>query len=124
MSLLLENIATYLASNSVGTLGRDIFVGYMPESPPNVVVISPTGGQSPGLDGKEYPSVQIMVRDTSSRNGLAKAENIRNLLHKRAEITQALRGYCVAEESSPLQIGRTENGEFLFVNNFSWLVTV
>ncbi len=124
MANILEQIATYLATNGVGTLGDSIFIGYEPDLPQDVVVVFPSGGRPARTDGKEYPAVQVLVRNKSSKAGLQKAEQVRCLLHGKSDVLTTEAGICFANESSPIQLGRNSKGEFLFVVNFSWLVTI
>jgi hypothetical protein len=66
-----------------------IFIGKEPADPGNTVSIFETPGRSPQLtmDRKEkyeYPSVQIRVRSVSYQEGWEQIEEIKNVLHGRA----------------------------------------
>jgi len=121
---LLDEVVAYLANENVGTFGTDIFIGQEPDAPANVVTLYPTGGRPPSSDrDKEYPSVQVRVRNTGYVAGYTKANSIYSLLHTNTDNLATIRGRCIATQSSPSMIGRGENGEFIFVQNYYWLVS-
>lgn len=121
MATLLREVASYLETQGAGTFGTDLFIGFEPESPANCVTIYPTGGRPPAASGwKEYPTMQIRVRNTEYSDGYDKAEEIFGLLHKERNILTTFRGRCFAIQSSPIFIGHGKNGEFVFTQNFSW----
>jgi len=121
---LLDEVVAYLVSRNVGTFGTDLFIGHEPIAPSNVVTIYPTGGRPPSADrDKEYPSMQVRVRNISYVNGFTKATDILSLLHKEENYLTTTRGRCYTTQSSPSLMGRGENGEFIFVQNYYWLVS-
>lgn len=78
------DIVNYLADNGYGTLGSDLFLGYMPDQQ-NVVVVMETGGQGPYLDYGDdadqiRPSFQVLVRNSNYITGVERTANIRTLL--------------------------------------------
>lgn len=78
------DIVNYLADNGYGTLGSDLFLGYMPDQQ-NAVVVMETGGQGPYLDYGDdadqiRPSFQVLVRNSNYITGVEKAVDIRSLL--------------------------------------------
>jgi len=121
---LLDEVVAYLVNEDVGTFGTDIFIGHEPEAPANVVTIYPTGGRPPSSDrDKEYPAIQVRVKNTGYLAGYTKAETIYSLLHMNTDYLSTIRGRCFATQSSPSMIGRGGNGEFIFVQNYYWLVS-
>lgn len=121
---LLDEVVAYLEDEGVGTFGTDLFIGHEPDAPTNVVTIYPTGGRPPSSDrDKEYPTMQVRVRNTSYVNGFEKATSILSLLHVNTSNLATTRGRCYATQSSPSMIGRGDNGEFIFVQNYYWLVS-
>ena len=121
---LLDEVVAYLEDESVGTFGTNLFIGHEPSTPVDVVTLYPTGGSPPSADrDKEYPTAQVRVRNSSYVSGLAKAEEILGLLHKNEDYLSTIRGRCFATQTSPSMIGRGENGEFIFVQNYYWLVS-
>ena len=70
--MLLDEIGTFLQTNSIGTLGTDLFEGFMPDTPDACVAIleypgSPGEYTFGGATGAilEKPRIQVMVRNTS-----------------------------------------------------------
>lgn len=88
MATILESIGDYLVSNSQGTLGTDIFLGTLPNSPDACVAVYENAGSSPsftmGSGGIriDYPMLQIICRAAREDYPTArdKAESIRVLL--------------------------------------------
>ena len=88
MATILEAIGDYLVTNSQGTLGTDIFLATLPESPDSCVAIYENSGSSPaftmGSGGIviDYPMLQIICRADRENYPTArdKAESIRVLL--------------------------------------------
>lgn len=81
---MIENdVAAYLEDNAIGTVSEDIFVGRMPDTPANAVVVINTNGQTPSkyVSDLRFPTFQIIVRDESYEDGATKAKEIRDLLH-------------------------------------------
>lgn len=68
MTTMLEALGTRLATDGVGTLGTDLFLSHMPESPDACVAIYEYGGSVPemtmgaGLYAINRPRVQVKVR--------------------------------------------------------------
>ena len=95
MATILESIGDYLVTNSQGTLGTDIFLGTLPESPDACVAVYENAGSSPaftmGTGGIviDYPMIQIIARAGREDYPAArdKAENIRVLLASVLETT-------------------------------------
>ena len=69
MTMLLEDIGTYLQTNSVGTLGTNLFLNTMPEEPDILVVVNeylstePFATMRQGAPLVERPRLQLVVRD-------------------------------------------------------------
>lgn len=78
------DIATFLASNSVGTTGTDIFVGREPaEGGLAITVYDSPAWRSPNpVYLRDYPSCQIRVRGDKNdyANTYTKAEEVKNVL--------------------------------------------
>lgn len=124
MATLLREVVTYLEAQGVGTFGTDLFIGFEPESPSNCVTFYPTGGRPPAAsDEKEFPTMQVRVRNTKYTDGYDKAEEIFGYLHKEVDMLNTFRGRCFAVQSSPLFIGHGENGEFIFTQNYIWYLS-
>lgn len=88
MATILESVGDYLVTNSHGTLGTNIFLGTLPETPDACVAVYENTGSSPmftmGSGGIriDYPMLQIIARAGREDYPTArdKAESIRILL--------------------------------------------
>jgi hypothetical protein len=95
MATILEAIGDYLVTNSYGTLGTNIFLGTLPETPDACVAVYENAGSPPaftmGTGGIviDYPMLQIICRAEREDYPTArdKAENIRNTLASVVAIT-------------------------------------
>lgn len=95
MATILESVGDYLVTNSLGTLGTDLFLGTLPESPDACVAVYENSGTPPsftmGTGGIviDYPMLQIICRAGREDYPTArdKAESIRNLLASVLEST-------------------------------------
>ena len=95
MATILESVGDYLVTNSLGTLGTDLFLGTLPESPDACVAVYENSGTPPsftmGTGGIviDYPMLQVICRAGREDYPTArdKAESIRNLLASVLEST-------------------------------------
>lgn len=82
MSNIIDDVANYLASNGIGTLGVNIFEGFLPQGVDQAVAVIKTGGDRPNIDlPVEHPSFQILIRNIEYDTGEAVFNKIRDLLH-------------------------------------------
>ena len=95
MAGILEAIGDYLVTNGKGTLGTDIFLATLPESPDTCIAVYENSGSSPaftmGTGGIviDYPMIQIICRASREDYPTARdaAESIRVLLAQVLEQT-------------------------------------
>jgi len=79
---LIDDVAAYLATKSVGTVGTDLFKGFLPDTPANCVAIFEYAGFPPEIPNQiYYPGLQVRVRNTSYSTGRAKLKSIEDELH-------------------------------------------
>ena len=106
------------------TFGINLFISREPAKPDSCVTIYDTPGMAEGLtlnrdERYEYPSIQIRVRDKSYTDGWARADQIRRLLHGRANETWNEAYYTIIKVSSgPAMMGYDDNQRVLIVINF------
>lgn len=119
--MLLEDIGGYLQAQGIGTVGADIFLGFLPEAPDSCVALFEYAGSPPDLhwDG-EYPGLQVRVRNKSYATGRAKIEQAKNALHGLTEQTLGVTRYLLVKaKQSPESMGRDANGRNEWVINFT-----
>jgi len=120
----IEEIARYLQTKSVGTLGTNLFYSYLPDSVDACVAVMDTGGMTPDIDlPTKEPTFQVFIRSTTYDLGKAKMNTVRNELHRLMNTT--LSGgtyvYNVFALSEGGHIGRNERGLDEFSINFKSL---
>lgn len=120
-------VATYLAAQGLGTLGVNVFVGQLKDTPDVALMVSEYGGASsnhgfgnPGLR-EEFSGVQILVRGLPNDYAGPRAR-IETAYRKMAEIqATTLSGtyYRIARPvSPPLLLERDANMRCKFVVSF------
>jgi hypothetical protein len=124
--MLSENVATYLENNGIGTKGTDIFIGAMPDTQDDAVLIEDTGGVEPDryVEVKKN-TIQSTIRDVSYKTGYEKTDSIYHLLHRKYDPTVLEIGgvdvMLIEALSEPTYIGKDENGRFMFtINSVIW----
>lgn len=64
--MMIQDIAEYLEDHSIGTVGTDMFVGYMPDAPAACIALYEYAGRPPDRahDGNKVtrPGLQVVVR--------------------------------------------------------------
>lgn len=121
--MLLDDIASYLQTAGIGTVGTDIFKGEMPAEPDNCIGLFEYGGgrpeHAPGAP-LDRPGLQARVRNLSYPVARQKCQDIQNVLHGIHE--QAINGtyyILILANQSPEPLGRDANDRMEFVQNFS-----
>lgn len=95
MATILESIGDYLVTNNHGTLGVNLFLGTLPESPDVCTAVYENSGTPPSFtmgDGGiaiDYPMLQIICRAEKEDYPSARdeIEAIRNLLASVTDVT-------------------------------------
>lgn len=81
MSDIANDVAQYLDDNGFGTLGTDIYVGYIPDNKSCIAVM-----RSGGLPHRYTPIVEtvvdIYVKNTSASEAISTLENIKAFIHR------------------------------------------
>lgn len=122
MARLIDDLGTYLQTQSIGTLGTDLFQGHLPDTPDNCVAIFETGGPAPNKDlPLNKPTFQVIVRNASYATGRDKLEAIRTALHRKSNLSLVSGqtfAYYILAQSEGGHIGRDANGRDEFSMNF------
>lgn len=107
--MITTDMSSYLQTEGVGTVGIDIFKGFIPETPNDCVVVFQRGGQPPMpyqfTTKVELPELHVIVRadgDTAYEDAMEKANDVMVALHTLWEQTINGRRYLwVRALSSP-----------------------
>jgi len=125
MAVVIDDVAQYLADNSIGTLGTNLFKSFVPSSPDSCVTVLDTGGTKPDMDlPTKSPTFQIYIRSTSYSAGKSKLDSVRALLHQVANenlVANQTYFYYILALAEGGHLGRDENGRDLFSINFQAL---
>lgn len=120
---IIDDIGEYLEDQSIGTVGTDIFLSKLVDTPDNVVVILDTGGAKPDVYiPTGVPDFQVYVRNKSYASGKAKIDSIVDLLHRKANETLISGGkffYYITLATEVLYIGRDDKSRSEFSVNFN-----
>lgn len=127
--MILDEIADYLSTGGLGTVGTDLFKAYLPEQPDAAMVISETGGTSPyramrsvaGGAVAERPRIQVMARAAEFDYAAArlKINNVMARLDGAGDLTlNGVRYLWIAAVQSPFPMGRDDQGRVRIGINF------
>lgn len=131
MGTILEAVGDYLQAQNQGTLGTNLFLAVMPESPDACVCIYDTPGLSPMMTmgssafAVEQPGLQVITRGARGDYPGArdKAKAVRALLAGIIETSiSGIHIMRVEAEGSFLPMGEDQNGRPMISMNFSCAV--
>lgn len=126
---MLDEIGTYLAANSIGTLGTNLFKGLLPDLPDACVALYETGGlepiramrSAPGQPVASRPRLQVVCRNTQYEYAAAraKAQAIYVLLEGLGDTTLSGTRYLwIGAVQEPFLMGRDDAGRVQVAQNF------
>jgi len=123
MSVALD-IATHLQSNGYGPIGNGLSINKLMDTPNNQVVVyqSPVGMPAAKAMGTtiilQYPSFQIVVRNTSSQTAESTCEAIHKLLDGAKGLTlNGITYYSVEATDTPFKLTEDDNKRYLYAFN-------
>jgi len=120
--MMLDDIAAYLATKGIGTVGVNIFEGSRPATPNQLVAVYQYAGEVPALVygvKMEYPGLQVWSRATSEPVAIQLLDKVVDALHGLSEYsTNYARYLCIEARSSPMDMGADANGRLEYVVNF------
>lgn len=117
---MLEQIGEYLATQNVGTLAEDIFLGNMPDMPDACVVLYQYAGSPPDLHWNgEYPGLQVKVRAATYSAASTKIKAVVRELHGLCEqVLGGTRYLLVKAKGSPELWDKDDKGRVILFVNF------
>lgn len=123
MADFLNEIADYLATQSIGTVATNIFIGKMPPDPDNQVAIfgllGGTIGEQREVADLHFPRFQVIIRNTNYETGSTKLEAVRTALHGKYGLQLASwRVLRLHAETEGGPIGTDDQDRFEFSINF------
>jgi len=83
MSIMVKDIADYLATKGIGTVTVDLFYGSEPSSPNDCITVYEYGGSPPDLQAElEFPGLQVRARNDSYTSAREKLGAIQTALEQ------------------------------------------
>jgi hypothetical protein len=100
--------------------GTNLWIASMPDTPNTCSVLVDTGGGDQGEYGYEYPSVQILHRNTDYQTGYDFLRNVKYRLHysRNGETWNGTRYIEIAVRSDILYLGQDDKNRYQFSLNF------
>jgi hypothetical protein len=123
-SAWVSDLAAYLATQSIGTVGTSIFIGQFPVDTTEGVLLIPTGGLTTlKTISTERPTVQVTTRYKSFATGWAKSYAIYALLNQPLTFTSGANRFFYSRAiQPPFSLGQTDRQLCRIVNNYQiWL---
>lgn len=121
--IFIEQVATYLQAQGIGTIATDIFIGNMPDTPNNCIAVINTGGLAPSMYiPDKRPTFQVLVRNTDYEAGEIKLSAIRTALHQLANeslVSGQTFVYYIFLNAEGGHIGKDVNGRDEWSINFN-----
>lgn len=117
---VITDIATYLQTLGLGTLGTDIFYSYFPDNVNTGIAVLDTGGPQPDIDlPTKEPTFQVFIRAVDYDTGKAKLDAVRSALHQQSGVTiGSTFFFFILANSEGGHLGRDERGLDEFSINF------
>lgn len=117
-----QEIAEYLEDCGVGTVGTDMFAGYLPDNANSAIGVFDTGGMKPDtyIPTKE-PTFQVLIRSSSYSAGWTKLASVRSYLHQKENATLIDGGtyfYFIFAMAEGGALGKNARGLHEFSINF------
>lgn len=123
---MIEDIAAYLVTGTIGTIGTDIFLAYVPEDPDTCVMLFEYAGSAPDMThdkaSDENPGLQVRVRSQRGeyQTGHDLAKSVQTLLHGVSNTTINSVSYKLIKANHSIAfMGFDDRERPEFVQNFS-----
>lgn len=117
--MVIQDLIAFLAANVAATYYPNQFPAKGADS---CAVVKLTGGGSPDvIKGIKSPSFQILVRAVHPGEAEDKAVELFDFLdgNEFFDVGDVFVAYCRADQSSPVFIGKDENGRSIYSLNFT-----
>ena len=123
----LDDLGTYLQTNSIGTLGTDIFYNGL-DTVPNCIAITPYRGSNTyhivsNVKNPHSVNINVLVRNSDGDTAKSKADSIYLLIGDVANtIIGTTKFLFIQAKSLPVLDSKTESGLTIYSVNFSLLI--
>lgn len=118
-----KDFGTLLAANGFGTVGTDIFEGFLPAGKGNCLATYDTRGMKPvrtsaKTTAAERPGLMIHVQNADYETGYQKTQAIRKFLQTYVGLAGTGTYLDVTATTTVLSLGQIEIGYYVFSINF------
>jgi len=128
---VLEDLGVLIETNGLATVGTDLFLGHLPESPAVCCALLEYGGEQPlrnqsegaarsGAQSGERPRIQLLCRSESYSAGRSLIQSMWDLLDGR--VNETINGVAyirIAALQSPFLVEMDSNRRYLFGTNLA-----
>lgn len=125
--MMLDDIATLLQTEGLGTVGTTIFKGHRPPTPDQCLTLYQYAGNPPRLvQGAryEYPGLQVWARSQDPSLPISMLEAVIDALHGITDYQTAYARYLIfVARQSPEAMGQDDLGRTEYVVNFRVTMT-
>lgn len=123
MADLLDEIGAYLVSQGRGTLGTNLFLGYLPNTPSTLIAVYEYAGRAPTQTLKattpvENPRIQVVCRNASYASAKTTARSVWNDLNVGSTILSGSQYLAITPLQSPFLLKRDSDERVLIAANF------
>lgn len=125
---MIRELATYIEDNSGYTIGTDLLARpFETDDQVNASSLDLGGGDSDAyISDRNMQIVTLRTRNESYFSGLAVAQEIHDLLHRRFQLSlpvvsgvgDTYTAHIVVALSPPQYLGRNETGHYIFITRF------
>ena len=122
MTILIEELATYLATQLQLTVGSDIFVSHLPPAPDSAIAVLEAGGETAPFTGVERRRIEVIVRASDYGAGSTRSASVLSALNNKTGFISGRRISFSLAAGLPIYLGMEEGGLHSFSLNF--LLTV
>lgn len=118
---LLDEMASFLQTAGQGTFGTNLFIGYRPDSPDDVISLYNGGGPPVEYHSAgARPILHVEVRGADQTSALQKMIAVTAALHNQHDFTISSKSYiqCRAAQPEPILIEHDSQERFTYAMNF------
>jgi hypothetical protein len=111
MTLAIDELAAYMQTRGLGTVGTDIYKFVRPPTPVVCTSVHPTGGWSERYGFTEKPTFMIYARAATPKAAMERAYAAWNALHRQQNVQLAtLYALTIEASNSPLYLDTEQAG--------------
>lgn len=118
----LTSIGSYIGKNGLGTIGQDLYLGFVPGTPYVCTAVLLNGGPRMRGNPTRFRSVQIITRHTDPVTAMTKADSLHALFDDKwgsLDVARTFRGRFHPDHEQGVHV-IDENGHYVYSLNFTF----